>query len=78
ETGHLVDSSDPLLADSRIRQVALGALSTVGISCGVMHVEMRLTHQGPRIVEINARLGGDLIPHLVHLATGLNLPQIAA
>jgi biotin carboxylase len=78
EIGHLVDASDPLLADPRIREVALGALSTVGISCGIMHVEMRLTHQGPRIVELNARLGGDLIPHLVHLATGLNLPQIAA
>lgn len=78
ETGHLVDASDPLLADPRIREVALGAVSTVGISCGVMHIEMRLTRQGPRIVEINARLGGDLIPHLVHLATGLNLPQIAA
>lgn len=78
ETGHLVDATDPLLADSRIRDVALDALTTVGISNGVLHVEMRLTRQGPRIVEINARLGGDLIPHLVHLATGLNLPQIAA
>ncbi|WP_330351713.1 ATP-grasp domain-containing protein [Streptomyces sp. NBC_00582] len=78
ETGHLVDTTDPLLADSRIHEVALSALHTVGITSGVMHVEMRLTHQGPRIVEINARLGGDLIPHLVHLATGLNLPQIAA
>lgn len=78
ETGHLVDTTDPLLADPRIHEVALAALHTVGITSGVMHVEMRLTQQGPRIVEINARLGGDLIPHLVHLATGLNLPQIAA
>lgn len=78
EVGHLVDPTDPLLADLRIRDVALGALTAVGISSGVMHVEMRLTRQGPRIVEINARLGGDLIPHLVHLATGLNLPQITA
>ena len=78
EVGHLVDATDPLLADPRIRGVALGALTAVGISSGVMHVEMRLTRQGPHIVEINARLGGDLIPHLVHLATGLNLPQITA
>ncbi|MER5985639.1 ATP-grasp domain-containing protein [Streptomyces sp. NPDC001787] len=78
EVGHLVDPTDPLLADPRIRDVALGALTAVGISSGVMHVEMRLTHQGPRTVEINAHLGGDLIPHLVHLATGLNLPQITA
>ncbi|MFE9138000.1 ATP-grasp domain-containing protein [Streptomyces sp. NPDC007355] len=78
ETCHLVDATEPLLADSRIREVALDALTTVGISNGVLHVAMRLTRQGPRIVEINARLGDHLIPQLVLLATGLNLPQIAA
>ncbi|WP_327357708.1 ATP-grasp domain-containing protein [Streptomyces sp. NBC_01304] len=78
ESGHLVDATDPLLADPQIRDVARAALTAVGITSGVMHVEMRLTGQGPRLIEINARLGGDLIPHLVHLATGLNLPQITA
>jgi biotin carboxylase len=28
-------------------------------------------------VEVNARLGGDLIPHLVHLATGVDLAAAA-
>lgn len=78
EIGHLVDPGDALVADCRIHEVALAALRAVGIERGVMHIEMRLTHDGPHIVEINARLGGDLIPHLVHLATGLNLPQITA
>ncbi|MFI5702587.1 acetyl-CoA carboxylase biotin carboxylase subunit family protein [Streptomyces xanthochromogenes] len=78
EVGHLVDATDPLLADPQIHDVALTALNAIGATTGVMHVEMRLTRRGPRIIEINARLGGDLIPHLVHLATGLNLPQIAA
>ncbi|MFC8125418.1 acetyl-CoA carboxylase biotin carboxylase subunit family protein [Streptomyces sp. NPDC057302] len=78
EVGHLVDAADPLLEDPQIRDVALAALTALGVSNGVLHVEMRLTAQGPRIIEVNARLGGDLIPHLVHLATGLNLPQIAA
>ncbi|ATM24566.1 carboxylase (plasmid) [Streptomyces alboflavus] len=78
ETGHLVDASDPLLTDPQIRDVTLSALTALGISSGVLHVEVRLTPQGPRIIEVNARLAGDLIPHLVHLATGLNLPHIAA
>ncbi|MFD4475995.1 acetyl-CoA carboxylase biotin carboxylase subunit family protein [Streptomyces sp. NPDC058471] len=78
EVGHLVDAADPLLEDPQIRDVALAALTALGVSSGVLHVEMRLTGQGPRIIEVNARLGGDLIPHLVQLATGLNLPQIAA
>lgn len=78
EIGHLVDPGDALLAGARIHDVALAALTAVGITRGVLHIEMRLTQDGPHIIEINARLGGDLIPHLVHLATGLNLPQITA
>ncbi|WP_342746340.1 hypothetical protein [Streptomyces monashensis] len=39
---------------------------------------MRLTASGPRIIEVNARIGGDLIGKLVRLATGLDLPRIAA
>ncbi|WP_406346967.1 acetyl-CoA carboxylase biotin carboxylase subunit family protein [Streptomyces sp. NBC_00648] len=77
-TGHLVDATDPVLRDPRIGQLAASAVAAVGLSRGVVHVQMRLTHQGPRITEIGATLVSDLIPHLVHLATGLNLPQIAA
>ncbi|GGP95391.1 ATP-grasp domain-containing protein [Streptomyces melanogenes] len=78
ESGHLVDAADPVLRDPRIGRLAASAVAAVGLSRGVVHVQMRLTHQGPRITEIGATLAGDLIPHLVHLATGLNLPQIAA
>ncbi|WP_257584209.1 ATP-grasp domain-containing protein [Streptomyces sp. TLI_146] len=78
ETGHLVDAADPVLRDPRIGQLAASAVAAVGLSRGVIHVQMRLTYQGPRITEIGATLASDLIPHLVHLATGLNLPQIAA
>ncbi|WP_371647892.1 MULTISPECIES: ATP-grasp domain-containing protein [unclassified Streptomyces] len=78
ETGHLVDATDPVLRDPRIGQLAASAVAVVGLSRGVVHVQMRLTHQGPRITEIGATLASDLIPHLVYLATGLNLPQIAA
>ncbi|QCX82637.1 D-alanine--D-alanine ligase (plasmid) [Streptomyces sp. YIM 121038] len=76
-TGHLVDA-DPLLADPGIRNIVTSAIQAIGIERGVLHLEMRLTPRGPRIIEINARPGGDLIPRLVHLATGLNLPRIAA
>ncbi|WP_199883428.1 ATP-grasp domain-containing protein [Streptomyces sp. CB01580] len=79
EVGHVVDANDELLDNDAVRFVATDALNAVGITHGVMHVEMRLTKdRGPRIIEINARLGGDLIPHLVYLATGVSLPQAAA
>ncbi|MFJ1707625.1 acetyl-CoA carboxylase biotin carboxylase subunit family protein [Kitasatospora sp. NPDC088346] len=77
ETGHSVEAGDPLLAV--VGPVAVQALHAVGFANGVSHVEMRLTDRGgPRLIEVNGRLGGDLIPHLVREATGIDLPLAAA
>jgi biotin carboxylase len=77
ETGHTVAASDPLLHD----QDLLGQLDRIhralGFSLGSTHAEFKLTPAGPCLVEINARLGGDLIPYLGFLATGTD-PAIAA
>ncbi|MFJ1742499.1 ATP-grasp domain-containing protein [Streptomyces microflavus] len=76
ETAHMVEADDPLLAT--VAPVAKAALRAVGITTGISHVEMRLTAAGPRLIEVNARLGGDLIGHLVQLATGVDLARAAA
>ncbi|MGW3067639.1 ATP-grasp domain-containing protein [Streptomyces sp. NPDC001130] len=76
EVGHTVDAGDPLLLE--VAPVAVQAVQALGVTDGVQHVEMRLTASGPRIIEVNARIGGDLIGKLVRLATGLDLPRIAA
>lgn len=76
ETGHTVTAGDPLLP--HVAPVAAQAVRALGITDGVQHVEMRLTASGPRIIEVNSRIGGDLIGALVRLATGLDLPRIAA
>lgn len=76
ETGHTVTAGDPLLP--HVAPTAAEAVRALGITDGVQHVEMRLTASGPRIIEVNSRIGGDLIGTLVRLATGLDLPRIAA
>ncbi|MCZ4101315.1 ATP-grasp domain-containing protein [Streptomyces sp. SID13666] len=76
ETGHTVDARDSLLA--HVGPVAAAAIKALGITDGVQHVEMRLVDGQPRLIEVNARIGGDLIGHLVHLATGIDLPKAAA
>ncbi|MGW3835911.1 ATP-grasp domain-containing protein [Streptomyces microflavus] len=76
EIAHAVDARDPLLAETA--PVATTAVRALGISTGIQHVELRLTDRGPRIIEVNGRIGGDLIGRLVLLATGLDLPRIAA
>ncbi|MFJ5588262.1 acetyl-CoA carboxylase biotin carboxylase subunit family protein [Streptomyces noursei] len=78
EIGHLVAADDPLLLDSTVITTAVRALEALAFGNGVAHVELRRTPQGPRIVEVNGRLAGDLIPLLVQLATGVSLPAAAA
>lgn len=58
----------------------LGALTVTmlelsGYQTGPAHTEIRMTPAGPRIIESQARLAGDKIPRLVHLATGLDLER---
>lgn len=76
EVGHTVDAADPLLR--RVGPVAQAAVAALGLTTGIQHVEMRLTATGPRIIEVNGRIGGDLIGRLVLLATGIDLPRAAA
>jgi biotin carboxylase len=72
ETGHLVDAGDPLLRDEELLRVLAGAHRVLGIEDGITHTEVRLTARGPVIIEVNGRLGGDLIPLLGKTATGID------
>ncbi|MFH9071416.1 ATP-grasp domain-containing protein [Streptomyces alboflavus] len=76
EVAHSVDAADPLL--DQVVSVATAAIKALGITDGVSHVEMRLVDGRPRLIEVNARLGGDMIGHLVQLATGVDLARAAA
>ncbi len=76
ELAHAVDAADPLL--DVVAPAAKAAIRALGITAGVSHVEIRLVDGRPRIVEVNGRLAGDMISHLVHLATGVDLPRAAA
>lgn len=78
EIGHVVAPGEPLPAETEIRDVANRAHRALGISLGVTHAELRLTPAGPKMIEVAARLGGDLIPMLVQMATGVDLAQAAA
>lgn len=77
ETGHAVIGGDPLLDDDPLRAVVQSAHTALGFEHGVTHTEVRLTGKGPRIVEVNGRLGGDLIPYIGRLATGVDLAVAA-
>ena len=74
EMGHSQPTS--LNADmvAEVCEVAIAANKAVGIENGPSHTEIIVTPEGPKIVEIGARLGGDNInTHLVPLSTGVDI-----
>jgi len=77
EIGHLVDGADPMLADPGFREILQQAHTALGFTEGFSHTEFRLTPLGPKLIEINPRLGGDLIPYLGLRTTGVD-PALAA
>ncbi|WP_018544258.1 ATP-grasp domain-containing protein [Streptomyces sp. LaPpAH-108] len=78
ETGHVVDAADPLLTDPELLRVLRSAHEALHVSTGITHTEVLFTARGPVVVEVNARLGGDLIPWLGELATGISPGRVAA
>ncbi|MGW2822139.1 ATP-grasp domain-containing protein [Streptomyces sp. NPDC001443] len=76
ELAHSVDANDPLL--DVVAPTARAAIRALGITDGVSHIEMRLVDGRPRLIEVNGRIAGDMIGHLVRLATGIDLPRAAA
>ena len=78
EIGHVVDARDPLTTDTGLHEMLTRAHRVLGLGDGITHTEVRLTGRGPVIIEVNGRLGGDLIPYLGKLATGVDPGQVAA
>lgn len=72
ETGHLVAYPDPLLADPELRRQLAAAHAGIGFRYGWTHTEFILAPAGPTLVEVNGRLGGDLIPYLGMRASGID------
>ena len=78
ELGHVVWADDPLRTDAALGEHVAEVHRRLGLATGVTHAEFRLTGKGIRLVEVNARLAGDMIPLLVRLAIGTDVPRVAA
>ena len=76
EIGHSQPSRLPKDAIASIKELAQNAAQAVGIKNGPAHAEIILTEDGPKMVEIGARMGGGCITtHLVPLSTGINMTK---
>lgn len=76
EMGHSQPSQIEYSIVKKIKKVAIDANRAIGITDGPSHTEIKITKDGPKIVEIGARLGGDNITtHLVPYSTGVNMVE---
>ena len=74
EMGHSQPTRQSKENSEKIRDLACRAVKAVGINVGPAHVEMILTKDRPKMVELGARMGGDCITtHLVPLSTGIDM-----
>jgi len=76
EIGHIQPAELTRDEKSIITALILKAINALGIENSAAHSELMITPNGPVIIEIGARLGGDFISSYLTLAsTGLNMDE---
>jgi len=59
ETGACTPSILPVAVQRELEEMSVKMCKALGLSSGVMHVEMKYTtNNGPQLIEVNARMGG--------------------
>lgn len=76
ETGFFIPCAFHDEQCAAIAAMATAAVQAMGIDAGVLHTEIKLTPDGPRVIEINGRIGGG-VPEMLFDATGVELLPIA-
>ncbi|MFF4104201.1 ATP-grasp domain-containing protein [Streptomyces sp. NPDC001903] len=68
EVAHVVGTVLDSGTEAAVRDVVIRSNTALGIDRTVTHTELMLTADGPKVVEVNGRLGGELIPRLAEIA----------
>ena len=76
ETGFFIPAAYDEAQCAAIADVASAAVAAIGIEVGALHTEIKLTPEGPRVIELNGRIGGG-VPEMLADATGVQLLPIA-
>lgn len=72
ETGFFIPAA---LSDSdqdAVLALATAAITALGVTTGCLHTEVKFTPDGPRIIEVNGRVGGG-VPEMLDRAAGVAL-----
>jgi biotin carboxylase len=73
ELGHDVPAALPTADAAGLREQAVRAVKALGLGWGAAHVELRMEDGDVRVVEVNPRLAGGMIPELVRHVLDIDL-----
>ncbi|OIK27665.1 ATP-grasp domain-containing protein [Streptomyces malaysiense] len=76
ETGHVLPAPVTAAVAAEAERLAQAAVRALGIRHGITHTEVKLTPHGPRIIEVNGRLGG-FIAEILQRRTGYDMVAAA-
>lgn len=75
ECGQFWPARLDMATNGDVLALAEGAIKSLDIQSGILHTEIKLTPAGPRIIEVNGRVGG-FIPELAAHAAGIDLVEV--
>ena len=73
ETGMHSPSSHPVDRQDAMADLCIRTAYALGFRDGVLHAEAKDTSNGPRLLEMNARLAGGIIEEIHRIVTGVSL-----
>lgn len=76
EQGHFFPAQIPAETYAEACRVTTDAVRALGIATGISHTELKLTAEGPAVIEVNGRLGGH-ISDLVRRSAGIGMVRLA-
>jgi biotin carboxylase len=75
ETGFFIPAALDDAEQEAVLELATAAIAALGISIGCLHTEIKFTPEGPRIIEVNGRVGGG-VHEMLERAAGLHLLEL--
>ena len=76
ETGNFIPAAEEAPTLAAVTAMAGQAIEALGIVDSVVHTEIKLTPDGPKLIEVNGRLGGRP-PFVLQEVSSVNLFQVA-
>ncbi|WP_344137680.1 ATP-grasp domain-containing protein [Saccharopolyspora halophila] len=78
ETGHMFPAALEADTERAVTDTAVAAIKELGLDNTVCHTEIKLTADGPKLVEVNPRPAGNQITELIRRVTGIDLAAVHA